>query len=59
MFQINYGKSVKKSDFIAISRDDMIKVQLNGRFIIDKKYTGKNIFVSFLEEVKVKNLQAR
>lgn len=46
------------AEFIAISRDDMIKVQLNGRFTIDKKYIGKNIFISFLEEVKVKNLQA-
>lgn len=42
------------ADFIAVKGDDMIKIQLKGRFTIDKKYIGKDIFVSFLEEGKVK-----
>ena len=42
------------ADFIAVKGDDMLKIQLKGRFTIDKKYIGKNIFVSFLEEGKVK-----
>ena len=42
------------ADFIAVKNDEMLKVQLKGRFTIDKKYIGKDIFVSFLEEGKVK-----
>lgn len=42
------------ADFIAVKEDDMLKIQLKGRFTIDKKYIGKDIFVSFLEEGKVK-----
>lgn len=42
------------ADFIAVKGDDMLKIQLKGRFTIDKKYIGKDIFVSFLEEGKVK-----
>jgi len=42
------------ADFIAISGDDMIKVQLIGRFTIDKKYIGKNIYVAFIENETVK-----
>jgi len=42
------------ADFIAISGDDMIKVQLKGRFTIDKKYIGKNIYVAFIENENIK-----
>jgi len=42
------------ADFIAVKGDDMIKIQLKGRFTIDKKYIGKNIHVSFIENGKVK-----
>jgi hypothetical protein len=42
------------ADFIAVKDDDMLKIQLKGRFTIDKKYIGKDIFISFLEEGKVK-----
>ena len=42
------------ADFISINNDEMIKVQLKGRFTIDKKYIGKDIFISFLEDEKVK-----
>ena len=42
------------ADFIAVKGDDMLKIQLKGRFTIDKKYIGKDIFISFLEEDKVK-----
>lgn len=42
------------ADFIAISGDDMIKVQLKGRITIDKKYIGKNIYVVFIENETIK-----
>ena len=42
------------ADFIAISGDDMIKVQLKGRITIDKKYIGKNIYVAFIENETIK-----
>ena len=42
------------ADFIAVKGDNMIKIQLKGRFTIDKKYIGKDLFISFLEEGKVK-----
>ena len=42
------------ADFISINKDQMIKVQLKGRFTIDKKYIGKDIYISFLEDEKVK-----
>ena len=42
------------ADFIAVKDDDMLKIQLKGRFTIDKKYIGKDLFISFLEEGKVK-----
>ena len=42
------------ADFIAVKGDDMLKIQLKGRFTIDKKYIGKDIFISLLEEDKVK-----
>ena len=42
------------ADFIAVNGDDLLKIQLKGRFTIDKKYIGKDIYISFLEEGKVK-----
>ena len=42
------------ADFIAINDKEMIKVQLKGRFSIDKKYLGKNLFIAFIEQDKVK-----
>jgi len=42
------------ADFIAIKGDDMIKVQLKGRFTIDKKYLGKEIYIAFIEDEVIK-----
>lgn len=42
------------ADFIAVKGDDMLKVQLKGRFTIDKKYIGKDLYVAFLESNAVK-----
>jgi len=42
------------ADFISINTNQMIKVQLKGRFTIDKKYIGKDLFIAFLESEKVK-----
>jgi hypothetical protein len=44
------------ADFIAIhvSGCNMIKIQLKGRFTMDKKYVGKDLYIAFLENKKVK-----
>tara|TARA_R110002072_G_scaffold203959_1_gene362005 strand:+ start:515 stop:907 length:393 start_codon:yes stop_codon:yes gene_type:complete len=42
------------ADFIAINGDDMIKIQLKGRFTVDKKYIGKEIFIAFIENNIIK-----
>lgn len=42
------------ADFIAVNGDNMIKVQLKGRFTLDKKYIGKDIYVAFIENNIVK-----
>lgn len=42
------------ADFIAINGDDMLKVQLKGRFTIDKKYIGKKILIAFIENEIIK-----
>ena len=42
------------ADFIAIKGDEMIKVQLKGRFTIDKKYLGKEIYIAFIEDEVIK-----
>ena len=42
------------ADFISVNRDEMIKFQLKGRFTIDKKYIGKEIYIAFIEEEKIK-----
>ncbi len=44
------------ADFISVhvDGDQMIKVQLKGRFSVAKKYIGKSIFIAFLENDEVK-----
>jgi len=42
------------ADFIAVKDDEMLKVQLKGRFTIDKKYVGKDIHIAFIEDDVVK-----
>lgn len=44
------------ADFIAvhIDGDDMLKVQLKGRFTLAKKYIDKNIYIAFIENDSVK-----
>ena len=42
------------ADFIAVNGDLMIKVQLKGRFTLDKKYIGKDIYVAFIEDNIIK-----
>ena len=44
------------ADFIAVHKDGdtMLKVQLKGRFCIDKKYLGKEIWIAFIENNLVK-----
>ncbi|MBT8245897.1 hypothetical protein [Winogradskyella sp.] len=44
------------ADFIAvhIGGDDMLKVQLKGRFTLAKKYLDKNIYIAFIENDNVK-----
>ena len=42
------------ADFIAVKGDEMLKVQLKGRFTIDKKYIGKDIFIAFVEKGLIK-----
>ena len=37
------------ADFIAVKDDEMLKIQLKGRFTIDKKYWNKEIYVAFRE----------
>ena len=42
------------ADFIAVNGDNMLKVQLKGRFTLDKKYIGKDIYIAFIENNVVK-----
>lgn len=44
------------ADFIAvhIDGDDMLKVQLKGRFTLAEKYTDKNIYIAFIENDSIK-----
>ena len=42
------------ADFISINDEQMIKVQLKGRFSIDKKYIGKKLLIAFVEKKEVK-----
>ena len=47
-------KPKQGADFIAVNGDNMIKVQLKGRFTLDKKYLGKDIYVAFIENEVIK-----
>ena len=40
------------ADFVAchIDGETFLKVQLKGRFCIDRKYAGKNIYIAFLDQ---------
>ena len=44
------------ADFIAVHNDgkEMLKIQLKGRFTIDKKYQNKDIYIAFIEKNIVK-----
>jgi hypothetical protein len=42
------------ADFIAINGDAMMKIQLKGRFTVDKKYINKEIYIAFIENDVVK-----
>lgn len=44
------------ADFIAvhIDGDDMLKVQLKGRFTLAKKYIDKHIYIAFIENESIK-----
>jgi hypothetical protein len=42
------------ADFITVKNDEMLKVQLKGRFTVDKKYIGKDIYVAFIENDIIK-----
>ena len=42
------------ADFIAVKNDEMLKVQLKGRFTVDKKYIDKDIYVAFIENGIIK-----
>ena len=44
----------QEADFIAVKNDEMIKVQLKGRFTVDKKYLGKEIYIAFIEDGNIK-----
>ena len=42
------------ADFIAVKNDEMLKVQLKGRFTINHNYKGKDIYVAFIEDGTIK-----
>ena len=42
------------ADFIAVKNDEMLKVQLKGRFTVDKKYIDKEIYIAFIENNVIK-----
>ena len=42
------------ADFIAINGDSMMKIQLKGRFTVDKKYINKEIYIAFIENDIIK-----
>lgn len=44
------------ADFIAINGDNMMKIQLKGRFTVDKKYINKEIYIVFIKNDVVKLL---
>jgi hypothetical protein len=42
------------ADFIAINGGNMMKIQLKGRFTVDKKYINKSIYIAFMENGVIK-----
>ena len=42
------------ADFIAIKANKILKIQLKGRFTIDKKYIGKDLYIAFKEKDYIK-----
>ena len=42
------------ADFISVKGDDMIKVQLKGRFTLSKKYEDKDLYIAFIEKGIIK-----
>ena len=44
----------KGVDFISVKDDEILKVQLKGRFTIDKKYIRKDIHIAFIEDDIIK-----
>ena len=42
------------ADFIAVKDDEMLKVQLKGRFTILHKYKGKDIYIAYAENGECK-----
>ena len=42
------------ADFISVKGDDMIKVQLKGRFTLDRKYKDKDLYIAFIENGIIK-----
>lgn len=42
------------ADFIAINGYNMMKIQLKGRFTVDKKYINKDIYIAFIENDIIK-----
>ena len=42
------------ADFIAVKNDEMLKIQLKGRFTVDEKYIGKEIYIAFIENNIIK-----
>lgn len=53
---VRLSDDFKGADFIAIHSDgeQFLKVQLKGRFTVDKKYLGKSIYIAFIESNEVK-----
>ena len=42
------------ADFLAVREEETLKIQLKGRFTVDKKYIGKDLWVAFIEDGKIK-----
>ena len=42
------------ADFISVKGDDMIKVQLKGRFTLSEKYKNKDLYIAFIEDGIIK-----
>ena len=42
------------ADFISVKGDDMIKVQLKGRFTLSKKYKNIDLYIAFIEDGIIK-----